>query len=686
MVPAALVSFCLNVTCAVLVGMRARASPQGRALVRVCLAQAAVVAGFLVESSLGSLHGRVIADGAQLALDGLLTAEYVNLALAYARRPHRPWLVRCFGLPAVGAAGVIVTSGAHRLVRGQATLQGGRLTYPFEVVDYVGFAAMMSLVCVAIAILVSATLRERGSRRVDGVALVACVSAPLVGGFLALLGLEVGGERDNTPLLVGVTAAGATVTFLRSRSMALGALARELVVDRLREAVIVVDDDQRVVDWNPTAERLVSPLELGAPLERAWRERLLGAQSSFAEGERVWEVSRTPVESGWLVVARDVTELTRQVEARTAALEEAAARLRAIFDNAHQFLGLLDAEGRVLAANRAALEFAGVREEDVLGRPFRETVWWDRHGRELLDPALEQARRGRFARFETVHEVGERRAEIDFTLSPAVHDGRVAFLVPEGRDITALREAERERARLGEERSRSERLELLGRLAAGVAHDFNNLLAVVGCSVDLLAEEASLSGEGRQTLLDIRETMESGASLTRQLLAFSRQNRLGEPVVEEVDAVVARSMGMLRRLLGDAIDLEMALSGGPVLIVPGQLEQCIMNLVVNARDASQPGGRVAIVTKVQRSERLSGREVVLEVVDVGSGMTEEVLARALDPFFSTKAPGKGTGLGLATVARIAAEAGGYVTIESKVGEGTRVAVHLPLHEGDGGAE
>jgi signal transduction histidine kinase/CheY-like chemotaxis protein len=235
---------------------------------------------------------------------------------------------------------------------------------------------------------------------------------------------------------------------------------------------------------------------------------------------------------------------------------------------------------------------------------------------------------------------------------------------------------------------RTARLEALGRLAGGVAHDINNLLTGILGYAELI-EHASPPGDARgEDAQEIRKSVERGARLTRQLLAFARKQP-GHAMVLDPLVLAADLEGLLRQLLGRDIALELRRTGGygRVRIDPGQFEQVIVNLAVNARDAMPEGGRLTIeVADVQVDEAeaarlpgsLAGTFVHMRIADTGHGMTREVLARIFEPFFTTKGEGKGTGLGLATCYGIVNQAGGFVTVQSEPGVGTSFDVHLPL--------
>jgi CheY-like chemotaxis protein len=230
-------------------------------------------------------------------------------------------------------------------------------------------------------------------------------------------------------------------------------------------------------------------------------------------------------------------------------------------------------------------------------------------------------------------------------------------------------------------------MEAVGRLAGGVAHDFNNLLtAIIGYS-EFLMSIPDLDETTRSCVEEIRKAGERAASLTGQLLAFSRKQVL-QPKVLDLNVVIANVDKMLRRLIGEDIDLEVIAEPQLWFLKadPGQIEQVIMNLAVNARDAMSAGGRLTIETgNIKLDERFvrnhvegtPGSYVMLQVRDNGQGMSEEVVAQIFEPFFTTKEQGKGTGLGLSTVYGIVKQSEGYIYVDSELGRGTSFTIYLP---------
>jgi signal transduction histidine kinase len=288
-----------------------------------------------------------------------------------------------------------------------------------------------------------------------------------------------------------------------------------------------------------------------------------------------------------------------------------------------------------------------------------------------------------------------RELSVEVTFHGLEWGGRPARLVllndltPRLAAEAALRESE---AQLRQ----AQKMEAIGQLAGGIAHDFNNLLTVITSYSGLLLRETPPEDPSHADLAAIRDAGERAATLTRQLLAFSRQQVL-QPQVLDLNVVTRDVEKLLRRLLREDIRLETRLAPGlgRVHADPGQIEQVIMNLVVNARDAMPDGGRIVIETAnaevrardaTRHHDAAPGRYVVLAVHDDGVGMDAATQMRMFDPFFTTKGIGKGTGLGLSTVYGIVRQSGGFIECESAPGTGTTFRLHFPLREEDRGAE
>jgi nitrogen-specific signal transduction histidine kinase/CheY-like chemotaxis protein len=247
-----------------------------------------------------------------------------------------------------------------------------------------------------------------------------------------------------------------------------------------------------------------------------------------------------------------------------------------------------------------------------------------------------------------------------------------------------------ESTHIREQLRQAQKMEAIGHLAGGVAHDFNNLLTVISGNAELAMLQLGEDNPARVELKEIRNTAGRAANLTRQLLAFSRKQVIRPRLINANDTLHDMER-MLKRIIGETIELRTELCGEAwtVKVDPAQLEQVIVNLVVNARDAMEQGGRLLVRTRNERvgsahpSRDLNpGDYLVVEVSDSGCGMPTEVVDRIFEPFYTTKPEGVGTGLGLATVYGIVKQSGGHIEVESRVGEGTVFRIHLPRQTGE----
>jgi two-component system cell cycle sensor histidine kinase/response regulator CckA len=388
----------------------------------------------------------------------------------------------------------------------------------------------------------------------------------------------------------------------------------------------------------------------------------------FRRGDGLWAVGECtttnmlhdPVVAGLVINTRDVTERARV----TAALSDSESRFRAVFEGSADAMLLTDDEFVVIEANRAACQLIGCEREDLVGQradvigglPLAEA---EQGWREMMaaDGRLE-------AEWPLVRADGERR----------VVEARATANVLPGEHLSILRDVT-DRGMLEQQLRQAQKMEAVGRLAGGVAHDFNNLLTAIS-GYAALAGTAENGADVREYSAQILRAARRATDLTRQLLAFSRQQTL-HPKVVDVNDLVREATPMLRSLVGTHIDFEVRADPAlrRVTVDPGNLEMALMNLVLNAAHAMPRRGKLTVSTENVRSGE---RDLVaLKVTDTGHGMDEETVRRAFEPFFTTKGASIGTGLGLATVHGIAIQSGGDAQIESRPGHGTTVTVCLP---------
>jgi two-component system, cell cycle sensor histidine kinase and response regulator CckA len=409
--------------------------------------------------------------------------------------------------------------------------------------------------------------------------------------------------------------------------------------------------------------------------------RYLESKSVFKQGD-VWlgswvvpvcdEPGKPP--ETVLIVARDITA-SRRVAQSHAMLVKAV-------EHAGEAIVVTDADGRIEYVNPAFETVSGYRSGEVVGQNPR-ILKSERHDGEFFRQMWSALGAGNtwHGRVTNKRKDGTLYEE-EMTISP-VRSGsdRISHYVAVKRDVTEARAMQAQFYQ-------AQKMESVGRLAGGIAHDFNNLLTVINGTCDLVLDELVDGGRLHSDLTQVRISGERAAGLTRQLLAFSRRQVMQRRVVS-LAAVASDLEPMLRRLIGEdvAITVSPEETAGHVRADPGQLEQVLINLVVNARDAMPKGGSLNIeVTSVELDadlaatvghEVLAGPYVVLAVSDSGTGMDEATKARLFEPFFTTKAPGYGTGLGLSTVYGIVKQNEGYIQVSSEVGRGTTFSIYLP---------
>ena len=373
--------------------------------------------------------------------------------------------------------------------------------------------------------------------------------------------------------------------------------------------------------------------------------------------------------------------LTERQQVRSdAALGERNALLKSVFDGTGDAIFVKDAAGRYLIVNKQVATYFGKSIEEIIGRTAFDLTDAD-SARNLTkhDEKILETGECITVDFQMVHE-GTNRHYLVTRAPYRDRDGKIIGVIGVTRDITQYKGIE-ERLR------QSQKMEAIGTLAGGVAHDFNNILMVIGGYSSVLAEALRTNAKLHGHVEQIQKAGERAASLTRQLLAFSRKETI-QPAPLNVNDVVAGIEKLLHRLIGEhiAISTQLPMSLGMVMADAGQLEQVILNLAVNARDAMPDGGQLFIETRNTLLGYGSsngpngvkpGEYVELVIRDTGVGMSAAVRAHVFEPFFTTKPAGKGTGLGLSTVYGIVQEAGGYVTFESEAGAGTSFHVFLP---------
>lgn len=535
-------------------------------------------------------------------------------------------------------------------------------------------------------------------------------------GSLVEVSVTVSPLHDAAGQVVGISAIAQDITARkRAEEAARRQEARQLaIVEAALDAIITIDAAGQIVAFNAAAERIFGYRRqeaLGRPAGELlvppalreqyqhWLERAVAGalhpvncrnettllRSDGTEFPAELTIAYLPGEEPPLLTAfiRDLTDF-KKIESQRLQLTR---QLELLLQSTGEGICGVDAEGRCTFLNRAGAELLGYQPEEVLGRYFHDLAHHSRPDRTPYPreecPLHRSCQRGEV--FPQQEEIFWRKDGTPLPVAcaswPVRNDG-IQGAVIVFKDITEIKKMEAQMMR-------AQKLEAIGRLAGGVAHDFNNLLTIINGYAEILLTRLStqLTPSHRELLQEILTAGQRAASLTRQLLAFSRQ-QIVQPQLLDFHQVVRDTEKMLRRIIGEDILLhtQTDAEAGIVRADPGQLVQILMNLVVNARDAMPRGGQLWLSSRnvtlgpaAQESPAsLSYRPyVLLEVRDTGVGMTPEVLAHIFEPFFTTKEPGKGTGLGLAVVHGVVEQAGGHIDVDSAPGQGTTFRIYLP---------
>jgi PAS domain S-box-containing protein len=706
-------------------GLLLHARSRGRSGVRGPLS--IVLAGLGIWSLGAAVEIVLVAPGAQIWATKLSYLGIVSvapaLAVAAARATGRgDWLsperLALMTVPPLVTLGLVFTNELHGLIWSEIRVETAG-PFPALAVSHgpwfwVHWSYSNVCLVAATALLVQHYLRFWGEQRRLALAALCGISAPWLANLVYVAGWGPVPHLDLTPFAFTVTGGVLAWIFQRHGAFELVPVARGAVLESMSDGVVVVDASGHLVDANPAACTL-----LGIPQERTGGEPLDAVLADHPEiahelaGREVGrrEISRVVGDQRWtwelvLSTLRDGTgepcgrvavirDVTRQV-GRDRALQESEGRKAAILDASLDMIVGMDAEGRIVEFNPAAVAAFGYARRDALGQPLV---------RLLIPPTL---RERFYAGFAGHRDTGQsrllgRRVEMtamradgsEFPVELAAVESRIggrpvftAFL----RDLSERKQAEEERRALEAQMQQTQKLESLGVLAGGIAHDFNNLLTAVLGNATLARAEIPDDSPAQGTLRQIERAAQRAAELCTQMLAYSGRGRLAlEPV--ELSGLVEEMAGLLRASISKRVQLHLDVAPGlPVLEADAtQLRQVAMNLITNASEAiSEEGGAISVRTGSTAGNRAylvdhpwnenlpEGEYVFLEVSDTGCGMDEETRRKIFEPFFTTKFTGRG--LGMAAVLGIVRKHGGAVHVSSEPGRGSTFRVLLPVRE------
>lgn len=485
-------------------------------------------------------------------------------------------------------------------------------------------------------------------------------------------------------------------------------LRHDLLVQSSSQAIVSTTLEGVITAWNPAAESLFgysAPQAIGAsvmlivPRDRVDEEAALLDRVARGEPIGVVETQRVRRDGRILDVALNVSPLREsdgrivgaailcrdigQEKTANAALLESERCFHETFELASVGLAHVALDGRLVRVNPALCRLTGFAAEALLLHTL--TGLSDADDRNVDAPHLLDLLSGKLPSY-TVEKRLTRRNDfpvwVECTVSAVCRaDREPNYLLAVFRDITARRD-------LNAQLRQAQKMEAVGQLASGLAHDFNNVLGYVTMRAELTSTYPDLPANVMADLQQIKAAANRATHLTRQLLAFSRNEQATRPQRVDVNELIGGTIKMIQRLLGEDLTLEVSLHPSPIMlhVDPGVIDQILLNLAVNARDAMPDGGRLGIETSEfvipDRESRPSldvapGRFVCIRVTDTGAGIPPENMARIFAPFFTTKQPGRGTGLGLAMVATLVKQNRGWINVESEVGQGATFRVYLP---------
>jgi PAS domain S-box-containing protein len=486
-----------------------------------------------------------------------------------------------------------------------------------------------------------------------------------------------------------------------------------LLVDSIKDyAIYMLDGEGRVTSWNLGAQRFKgyhATEIIGEHFSRFYRDEdqanglpQRALQTALDEGQfeaEGWRVRKDgtnfwahvvidPVfdESGEHIGFAKITrDLTERAEAQ-ATLRRSESQFQLLVQSVTDYaIYMLDPRGNVSSWNAGAERIKGYAPDEIIGQNFSRFYSVDDQHAGAPQRALATAEReGRFSVEAWRYRKDGSRFWASVVIDPIYTEaGAIAGFAKVTRDLTEREETQRELEHAREALFQSQKMEAIGQLTGGVAHDFNNLLMATLGSLELLRKHVADNPRALKLLENVRQGAERGATLTQRMLAFARRQDL-TPVRVNIPQLVAGLSDLITRSLGPsiAIDTRFPLGLAPVLADINQLEMALLNLVVNARDAMPDGGEITITASPHHlpgGEAVGGGDfVALSVIDKGTGMDADTLQRAMEPFFTTKGIGKGTGLGLAMVHGLAEQLGGRFTMRSEPGEGTTATLWLPV--------
>ena len=534
------------------------------------------------------------------------------------------------------------------------------------------------------------------------ISLMVAATAPWACNVLFLSGAQPFPKLDLTPFAFSISGLAVMWGILRYRLLDIVPIARDIVIQNMSDGIIVMDPDHRILDLNRSAARLAgvqqnSVIGRSADQVISWWPRLpvIGHLNdaglpTIIEIENSGSYQFLQVKAsvlrnndkltGHLVILRDVTEAMAAQEA----LRQSEERFKSLSENAPMIVVTLDDVGAISYANPAWESILGHTKEAVMGRRFTDFVVEKQHARctDIHQQLINGKKSVAACNLEMVSQTGNQRI-FDFTASVnSNEEGRITGIIGMAKDIT-------EENQLQEQLLQSQKMEAIGTLAGGIAHDFNNLLMGMQANVSLLRLDPGNDDAYREKLQRIEDQIQSGSSLTRQLLGYARRSHsIFGPL--DLHQLIDDSLNVVERT-NKNIRIHRQLNASPAVLNAdqGQMEVVLLNLFVNAVDAMPNSGELTVSTHRPLEEELAehwsdvdpGPYIEIEVADTGTGMDEGTIKRIFEPFFTTKEIGRGTGLGLASVYGVVKNHHGHIRVSSRIGKGATFRLLLPAANG-----
>ncbi|HEY73125.1 MAG TPA: PAS domain S-box protein [Thermoflexia bacterium] len=708
--------------------------PGNRTMVLTALAGAAWLVGYALELASVDIPSKIFWNQIQYVGIVIVIATWLVFTFQYTGREK--WLTRrtliLLSIDPILTLLLVFTNEAHGLIWGPPMLdiEGPFLTLvrPHGAGFWIHATYSYALLLTTAFLLAQMLVRSRHLYRRQARLLLFATSLPILGSALMIFGINPLRYLDLAPLSFTAASLMLTWSLFRLRVGDIVPVARDAVVESMSDGVIVLDEQNRIVDLNGVARLLAGHAAseaIGQSVGQIWPDWLdlierhgeengIGEQVALGEGRerRVYDLRVSPIVD-WVgritsrvIVLRDVTERREAEEgqrkalaAREKALAEALQATRALreseekyrfhFENVTDVMYSVGPDFKILDISPSVERVLGYKPEELIGRPFQdlnvvaadylEAAASDTM-RVLAGERVDSSLYGFIAKDGT-DRIGE------VSGAPLIRDGQVVAVISVARDVTERVRAE-EALKESEERAQQQsRLAAVGQLAAGIAHDFNNIIATIIVYAQLLSKAADLSIKDRERLAVISQQAKRAGNLIEQILDFSRRSMLERQPLDLLPLLKELTQ-LLDRTLPESIQVALVHEPDEYIVHadPTRLQQVMMNLVINARDAMSKGGELCIrldQIQVQPGETPPlpemevGEWVQVTVSDTGVGIPPDVLPHIYEPFFTTKAPGQGSGLGLAQVYGIVRQHEGYIDVASEVGHGTAFTFYLP---------